>query len=283
MSIQEPQRSPQYFCPIFNFDILETEEESDEPSRIHVVKEKEPIKRFKFLANTTICGIRKKDLQADVITNMMFDEHVAGAFYKKYEDIPVIEFYDTPEDKLVSLVENIVFTLRLFKEGDVFCKIIWAENHLHQIILNPFYELPSTIHSERYLFKIREIDQIHEIFEKVNKTDFDRRRPLKIARDRLNRSYGKSMYEEKIVDFMIAFEALFLRESSTCSGQIIGTGCSTLIGKTDKERKEIYDFMKKTYKLRNDIVHGSAIDYSGIREKALKLKELLRKSMLILL
>jgi len=283
MSNHEPHGSPKYFCPIFNFEIIEKEEESAEPSRIRIVEDKKPITRFKFLANTTVCGIRKKDLQSNAFTNMIFDEHVAGAFYKKYEDIPVIEFYDDSGDEFAPLVENIVFALRLFKEGDVFCKVIWAENHCHQIVLNPFYELPSTIHRKIYPFRIKEIDQIREIFEKIIKTDFDRRRPLKIARDRLNRSYGKSMYDEKIVDFMIGFEALFLRESSTCSGQIIGTGCSTLLGKTDKERIEIYDFLKKTYKLRNEIVHGSAIDYSRISETALKLKELLRKSILILL
>jgi len=155
MSNHESQRSPKYFCPIFNFEVVEKDEGNDEPSRIHIVKEKEPISRFEFLANTTICGIRKKDLQSNIFTNMVFDEHVATAFYREYEDIPVIEFYDTPEDKLVSLVENIVFALRLFKEGDVFCKIIWAENHLHQTILNPHYELLSTIHSERYFFRIK--------------------------------------------------------------------------------------------------------------------------------
>ena len=151
------------------------------------------------------------------------------------------------------------------------------------MVLNPFYELPSTIHRELYQFRVKEIDQIREIFEKITKTDFDKRKPLKIARDRLNRSYGKSMLDEKIVDFMIGFEALFLRESSMCSGQIIGTGCSTLLGKTDEERNDIYNFLKKTYKLRNDIVHGSEIDYSGIRETTLKLKEFLRKSILNLL
>ena len=283
MSNPELQRSPKFFCPIFNFVVAENGEENADVIRVHTIEEKKPFARFKFLANTTIGRIRKQDLEQEIITNMLFDQHVAGAFYKKYEDLPVIEIYEETEDNIVSLVQNIILALRLFKEGDVFCKIIWAENHRHQIILNPHYELPSTIHSTFYSLKMEEIDQVREIFDKISQTDFDKRRPIRIACDRLNRSYGKSMYDEKIVDFMIAFEALFLRESSTCSGQIIGTGCSALLGKTDGEREEIYNFLKKAYKLRNAIVHGSTIDYSGIAETALKLKELLRKSILVFL
>lgn len=282
MSYSEPQKSPKFFCPLFNFEIVEKEEANEQP-HIRIVEEKKPLSRLKFLANTTVCGIRKKDLQTKMVTNMLFNQHVAQAFYKSYEDLPVIEFYDESEKELITLVEHIIFALRLFKEGDVFCKIIWAENHCHQIILTPHYEIPSTAFFEIYKLKIDEIDQIREIFNKITQTDFDKRRYLKIACDRLNRSYGKSMYDEKIVDFTIAFEALFLKENSTCSGQIIGTGCSSLLGKTDIERKEIYRFLRTAYRLRNDIVHGSTIDYSRIAETSLKLKNLLRKSILTLL
>lgn len=284
MAKPQQQNNPKFFCPLFNFEVAVNEENNTEPISIQT-EEKNSFTRFEFVGNTTIGTIKKYDLEVNesLITRLILDKHIAGAFYNKYRDLPVIEIYQESEDNLASLIENIVLALRIFKEGDVFCEVIWSENNTGQIVLNPTYEMPSTIHSKIYSLKMEEIDQISEIFEKIIKTDFDNRRHLRIACDRLNRSYGKSMHDEKIVDFMIAFEALFLRENSPNHGLIIGTACSMLLGKTDDERKEIYDFFIKAYGLRNKIVHGSAIDYSGIGETAFKLKEYLRKSIMLFL
>jgi hypothetical protein len=283
MDKPKEQNSPKFFCPLFNFRVTKNEEDITKSMNIQTIEENDSFTRFKFIGDTTIGRINKRDLEVKKGRIILFDEHIAGAFYNKYRGLPVIEIYQESSDNLVSLVENILLALRLFKEGDVFCKIIWSENNLEEIILNPTYEMPSTIHSKIYSLKIEEIGQISEIFERINKTDFDNRRPLRIACNRLNRSYGKSMHDEKIIDFMIAFEALFLRENSTNSGRIIGTGCSVLLGRTDGEREKIYDFFMKAYKLRNKIVHGSAIDYSGIDETQFKLKEYLRKSIMMFL
>jgi hypothetical protein len=91
------------------------------------------------------------------------------------------------------------------------------------------------------------------------------------------------MLDEKIIDFMIAFEALFLRGNTSNKGLVIGTACSLLLGKTDEEREEIYDFFVKAYALRNKIVHGSQIDFTGINDTVLKLKGYLRKAILLLI
>jgi hypothetical protein len=144
--------------------------------------------------------------------------------------------------------------------------------------------VPNVLHRQFYSLKVEEIGEVRKIFDKIIKVDFDQRRQLRIACDRFNRSYGKSMYDEKIIDFMIAFEALFMRKKTPSNaGSILGLGCSMLLGKNEAERKEIYDFFDETYTLRDKIVHGSAIDYSDIGETALKLKEYLRKSIIALL
>lgn len=62
-----------------------------------------------------------------------------------------------------------------------------------------------------------------------------------------------------------------------------------LLGKNDKERQEIYDFLVKAYKIRNDIVHGSEFITSiqmqvgdktyGIQEVVVQLREYLRESI----
>ena len=275
------KESPKFYCPLFNFEIDNQKENSD--SIILLAEDKTPFKRLKFVGNTTLKGIKKSQLQTrdKSITRLFLEQHVAGVFLSSFKDLPVIEIYQ--EENIVPLIESIILALRIFKEGDVFCKIIWSDDHNEHTVLNPFYELPNTLHYEIYSLKTEEIDQINEIFKMLIKSDFIDRRHLRIACDRLNRSYGKSMYDEKMLDFMIAFEALFMRKTSPNIGVVIATACSMLLGESDLERKEIYEFFVKAYKLRNKIVHGSAVDFSEIRETALRLKEHLRESILKLL
>lgn len=276
-----------FFCPLFNFQISEVEDEGDDTKaiRVHVVKELNSFTEgFEFIDNIKIRRIKDQELEKMNVKHEI-DRYVAGAFHNTiYEGLFVLEFPRDPKEKLVPFVENVLLALRLYKEGDVFCKLIWSENRLSSTILNPTYEMPNPLHQSIYSLKMKEIEKIREIFNMITKTDFDRRRYLGIACDRFNRSYGKSMPDEKIIDFMIAFEALFLREEkATNQGQIIGVGGSMLLGKNDLERKEIYDFLVKSYKLRNKIVHGSAITYSGIDETISELKGYLRKSITTLL
>jgi len=274
---------PKFFCPLFNFRIVTTEEEKTGLTVIDGTRKEAPFTRIKFIENTTIGGLRKKDLAKRRLLDVEFDRHIATAFYDKYGYLPVIEIYDVMENNIVQFVENIVLALRLFKEGDVFCKILWSDRDSGFSVLTSTYELPSTIFFSNNELKVEEIFAVNEIFQKVIKTDFSKRRHLRIALDRLNRSYGKSMLDEKIIDFMIAFEALFLRDNTPNHGLVIGTACSLLLGKTDEERDEIYDFFVKAYALRNKIVHGSQIDFTGTKDTVLKLKGYLRKAILLLI
>jgi hypothetical protein len=264
----------------------EDEDDRDDTKtiRVHVLKELNSfVEGFKFIDRTKIRRIRNQELERMNVKNEI-DYNVAGAFYNAYEGLFVVEFPLDPKEKLVPFVENALLALRLYKEGDVFCKVIFSENGHNFTFLNPTYEMPNPLHRDIYSLRIEEVGKIRQIFYRITKTDFDKRRYLRIACDRFNRSYGKSMLDEKIIDFMIAFEALFLREEKTPSpSQTIGVGGSMLLGKNDLERKEIYDFLVETYKLRNKIVHGSAITYSGINETVSKLKGTLRKSIMALL
>jgi len=283
---ESEQTKTKLFCPLFNFQVSEIEDEGDDTKviRVHEIKERNSfVEGFDFIGDTIIRRIKNQELE-EMHVKREIDLYVAGAFYNLYEGLFVIEFPQDPKEKLVPFVENILLALRLCKEGDVFCKVIWFGSGLSFTILNPTYEMPNPLHRTIYFLKMEELGKIREIFDKITKADFDRRRYLRIACDRFNRSYGKSMHDEKIIDFMIAFEALYLREEKAPnSGQTIGVGCSMLLGKNDMERREIYDFFVKTYKLRNKIVHGSAITYSGIDETVSKLKGYLRKSITALL
>ena len=275
------KNEPEFICPLFNFQIMDRGEDEN---RIFITQVRAfPFKRIDFLGNTTLNKFKKEDLKSKLLTNYVFDQHIAGAFYKKLEDMPVIEIYGEVENNLADMVEKIILSLRLFKEGDVFSKIVWSADNDYHLILSPSYEIPNTVYSNVYSLKLEEISLINLIFNKINEANFEKRRAIKIACDRFSRSYGRAMHDERIIDFMIAFEALFVKENSPNSGSIIATGCSYLLGKTDNEREEIYKFFKETYKLRNEIVHGSTMHIIDTDEIACRLKEYLRKCIMTIL
>lgn len=95
----------------------------------------------------------------------------------------------------------------------------------------------------------------------IKDIDLAERKSVGLAIRRLGHAYERRLNEDKVIDCMIGFESLFLRGKGTPTraGQLIGLGCSILIGKNDKEREEISDFLERAYKIRNKIVHGSEV------------------------
>ena len=68
--------------------------------------------------------------------------------------------------------------------------------------------------------------------------------------------------DDRIIDLAIAFEALFIDEKTSTSnvmGEFVGLGCSMLLGTNIVERKEIKEFLKKAFAIRNKLVHGSEV------------------------
>lgn len=95
--------------------------------------------------------------------------------------------------------------------------------------------------------------------------------------------------DEKIIDCLIALEALFLKgkKDPSNTGLYIGLGCSMLLGRNEKEREEINEFLVKAYNIRNRFVHGSEFITSintnnelyEIGDFILQLQEYLRESI----
>jgi len=185
-------------------------------------------------------------------------------------------------------IYKLLLAMRLHKIGSVYCRIMWfLENSKYDTLA-----ILDTHVSEmmgQYFIEINEIQQIRKLAEQIEKTDFDKRKSFRIACERFNRAYEEHKEDEILIDFMIAFEALFLREERAPSntGQFIGLGCSILLGNNDKEREEINNFLIKAYNIRNKIVHGSEYktpiqinneDYS-MRDIILKLQQILSESI----
>lgn len=279
-------------CPLYNFQIsealsgLHTREESVEYFKILEERLEEG---FGVLDNVKIRQITKEDIER-VKRLPFFQTYVAYLHKVNYRTL-VIEVLQREQDSREAQLRiyKVLLAMRLYRSDNVFCKVIWyEENSMVSMmsILNP--PLPE-IMGEPYAIEINEIEGIRKLARKIDKIDLRKRNSLRIACERFSRSYEDRREDDKIIDFLIGFEALFLKGKKAPSrkGLYIGLGCSMLLGRNDKERQSINEFLVKAYNLRNNIVHGSKpitsiqIDNEAyeIEDIIIKLREYLRESI----
>lgn len=212
-------------------------------------------------------------------------------------DLFVLEKYVTDEDKdyheIHNIMLNAVLALRLLKSGGVrgrsLFHILLSDNR--QLTSRswepePHFELP---YGSTYVLNYEEIPELRRLLEKILHVDFSKHRNLHLACKRFQRTYDESDAEDRLIDIVIAFEALFLGggKGNLPIGQKIANASSTLMGKSDKEKEEIKHFLAKAYSLRNSVVHGVEIEQPIVMkseqlwldEFVLKLEDYLRKSI----
>ena len=209
----------------------------------------------------------------------------------------VLEKYVTDEDKdyheIHNIMLNAVLALRLLKKGSV------RGRSLFHILLSDKRQLTSRswepepdfelLYGSTYVLNYEEIPELKRLLKKILHTDFDKHRNLRLACRRFQRVYDESDAEDKLIDIVIAFEALFRRggKGDLPIGQKIANASSTLIARNDEERAEIKHFLAKAYSLRNSVVHGDEIEQPivmkgeqlWLEEFVLRLEDYLRNSI----
>lgn len=68
--------------------------------------------------------------------------------------------------------------------------------------------IPTTLR-EPYHLRTDELAQLRELIERISRIDFEKRKRLKVAIRRFENSYYNTEDEDKLIDYMIAFEAIF--------------------------------------------------------------------------
>lgn len=183
---------------------------------------------------------------------------------------------------------KIVALLRIFKEkdGDFY-------NPLENLQVPFWGTVPKGIHfnlcdrripeDRNYILKSEEAEDFTEFYRKSLRFTGDDRRMF-IALERFNLAYEKKRFVDNIIDYVIAFEALFV--NSKRIGMEIGLKSGFLVGDSKEKITEIYKFMRDLYGLRSTIVHGDEIKipmkigkedyYSDYRLRS-DIKEIFRK------
>ena len=191
---------------------------------------------------------------------------------------PVLEKCVNDKDKdyqrIDETMRNGVLALRLLKGGivqaDSLFFILVSEEGQRLAVKSSGNEPILQNLRQEYALKFDEIAELRSILEKVHKAHATDLKNLLLACRRFQRVYTETDPEDKLIDMIIAFEALFIRgEKIKIIGERIASDCSRLIGETEKDQEKIKEFLSKAYRIRNSIVHGSeypqVIEYQDYR------------------
>jgi hypothetical protein len=163
--------------------------------------------------------------------------------------------------------------LRLVKQGRVVQRVRtrrvvgWhVGSPLPGISWNP--NIPETPGSQ-YNLSTDDITELRKVLGALASAKTDK--AFQVALSRLNYSVERSdiKLEDRILDSMIGFESLFLDQKGELSYRL-GLRVALFLGKSLEERRELYDFIRQSYRLRSTIIHG--YDEERIKDVLKKLK-----------
>ncbi|TGM87898.1 HEPN domain-containing protein [Leptospira licerasiae] len=176
---------------------------------------------------------------------------------------PQSPFTENEKEPKISWVNNIIYSMQLFKEGTIVPvakvfrgkSIFWSGYILSEHFSRPIYD-------STYILKTGEEARIVDHWQKL--LNISQRIPnyLHIALSRYSQARVKKTYEDKIIDLMIAAEAIYLQSETDLNGELsyrLSHRAALLLGKDKKEQKEIFTFFKKAYDVRSKVVHGSTL------------------------
>jgi hypothetical protein len=182
---------------------------------------------------------------------------------------------DTPTQETMRIFDETISALRLFKPGTVGYNFIQTE----EVDWSPIggVSIDSGIFTYPYFgaysLQKDEISDFKEFFKKLkNKQKF--LDILDIPLRYFNYAHKREKTEDKLIDYMIAFESLFIKEKAELSYRL-SLRVAAFLGGDHTEKGRIFKLMRKAYGIRSDIVHGT--DYNKnikINEEELSVEEL---------
>jgi hypothetical protein len=157
-------------------------------------------------------------------------------------------------------INSVINALRLLKEGYIEANnrlVITVRGSEKKSSLIKETAIPHYEFQTAYNLMTKELHQVEELTEQVASFDLSKRKRLRIALDRFERSYYEPYLEDQLIDYMIAFEALFIGKKMREQSSVIPVAAAMLLGNTEEDREEIIKIMDLAYEIRNCIVHGS--------------------------
>lgn len=203
---------------------------------------------------------------------------------KVFETPPVAEI-PSPDVDVNEKFNKLVTALRLFQSGVAGFNLIRTLRML---------DIPTMVGGTRsgltykrfwgqpYALTGAKVREFKSFWNRFNKIDVEQPAPLSVAIRRFNYAYERDRLEDKLVDYMIAFEGLFFKRGEI--GEFrhkLAIRVSRLLKQSYKERGKTTKQMTEFYDKRSAVVHGEKVDLSG--EFINTVEDHLRKSIKLFL
>jgi hypothetical protein len=118
--------------------------------------------------------------------------------------------------------------------------------------------------------------QLVDIWPHLSVNYADRR--LDLAFRRFETSYDRNSPDDQLLDYWIALEALFLKETQELAYRA-GLRIARFIGLTKADREDIFKEIKRSYTCRSKVVHGEEYPEEAKRKLTLETAVVLRRAL----
>lgn len=179
------------------------------------------------------------------------------------------------------LFDKVIYSLRVLKSSGVFRTSIIDSETITFNIFNlaigqiPFYD--NFVLGEECKIDTSEIMELQKVFNFIKNEEENR---FLVAVRRLSLGMEREKLEDKIIDYMIGLEALYLPDVNDELKFRLSLRISFLLFPKE-EREDVFSFVKEMYDQRSKIVHGTKSKNILYHEKINRLEELLRKSIML--
>lgn len=170
---------------------------------------------------------------------------------------PAIPQEDSSDQVAKEKFDEACSALRLFKSGAV------GYDFIQKTTSGDPFRFIETYGSSRpkprlglYVLLNGEISAFSVFWQFYQKVRQIKRNRIELALRRFNYGYERKRPEDRLIDYMIGFEALLLGEEQELRYKLALRG-SALLGRNSDERERTFNELHEAYKQRNKIVHGS--------------------------
>ena len=103
---------------------------------------------------------------------------------------------------------------------------------------------------------------------------------VRISKNRFISALSRPSQLDKLIDLAISMESLYVSGPGDITLKLVNRS-STLLAKNDKEREDIWSFMKKAYNIRSGIVHGEELRNTEINGKNYTVDDIIEKLVIL--
>lgn len=236
----------------------------------------------------TILSFRNpREIYAEYIIEYMYEEEkLIGTIARVKPSVDIYEKIRERKTKNDNIIQGVLQIFRLFKEGYVMSGDYFELQY--PPILGVASNRPPSYNTEiirlnPYELSDDEIEPFKNLYEELKDNYLYKNNEFSISLRRFNDALNRFRYDDKLIDMVIAFEALLFKGGENTELLYrLRLRTSKLLKKEYEERMKIKNRLNEVYRLRSSIVHGETykLDIDLINECENILRETLRRYLI---